>query len=276
MADRTETKSRTKTGFMITFFEEIKVRNEALFYFGLVNLIAACVMLLLAQFSQLKVYHVNAWYKPIKFALSIGIYSWSMAWYCHYLTSFNIRYFNIAIIVLLGFELLYIIVQAARGQLSHYNISTPLYGSLYVLMALAASLVTIYTLYVGVLFFKSSFPSLPVYYLWSIRLGIFIFVIFSFEGFVMGSRMTHTIGGMDGGPGLPFLNWSYRYGDPRIAHFIGMHALQMLPLLSFYLLRNTKAVFILTFLYTLLAFLTLVQALNGKPLVKRFERKSIK
>jgi hypothetical protein len=260
---------------MMAFIQELKIRNEALYYFGLLNFVAAILMILLAQFTSVKVYNVNAWYKPIKFALSIGMYAWTMAWYIYYLPSFNTGLFNIAIIVLLGFELVYIVLQAARGQLSHYNISTPFYASLYVLMALAASLVTIYTLYVGILFFKTPFPELPVYYLWSIRLGIIIFVVFSFQGFVMGSRMTHTIGGPDGEAGLPFLNWSYRYGDPRVAHFIGMHALQVLPLLSFYLLRNTRAVFIVSIVYALLATFTLIQALNGEPVKKEEKRGNV-
>jgi hypothetical protein len=254
---------------MMAFIQELKLRNEALFYFGVLNFTAAIIMLLLAQFTTVKVYNVSAWHKPIKFALSIGIYAWSMAWYCYYLQYFNISLFNLVIILLLGFELLYIALQAGRGQLSHYNVSTPWYAGLYVLMAVAASLVTIYTLYVGILFCKDAFPQLPVYYLWSIRLAIFIFVVFSFEGFVMGSRMSHTIGGPDGEAGLPFLNWSYRFGDPRIAHFIGMHALQFLPLISFYLLKNTRVVFIVAILYALLAVFTLVQALHGNPLVTK-------
>ncbi len=59
-----------------------------------------------------------------------------------------------------------------------------------------------------------------------------------------------------------------KYGDPRIAHFIGMHALQVLPLVSFYLLKNTKATILLSALYLLLAVYTLVQALQGKPFIK--------
>lgn len=250
------------------FLETLKLRNETLYYFGWCNLLFAIIFLLFTQISTTQVYNVSAWYKPFKFALSIGIYAWTMAWYCYYLPSFNINFFNWTVIVLLGFEIIYIAIQANKGQLSHYNLSTPVYSFLYVLMALAASLVTIYTAYVGILFFTNDFPSLPNYYVWAIRLGIIIFVIFSFEGFLMGSRLTHTIGGADGGEGVPILNWSTKYGDPRIAHFIGMHALQVLPILSFYLLKNTKATIFISVLYGLIAVITLVQALQGKPLFK--------
>jgi len=72
-----------------------------------------------------------------------------MGWYCYYLSNFNIKPFNWTIIILLGFEVLYIAFQAAKGQLSHFNVSTPLYSMLYTLMGLAAALVTIYTAYIG-------------------------------------------------------------------------------------------------------------------------------
>lgn len=89
-------------------------RNSALFYFGLANLLFSLVFLLLTQFTTTQVLGVNAWYKPFKFAASIGIYAWTMAWFCAYLpASFNINQFNTAIIVLLGFEIVYIVLQAA-------------------------------------------------------------------------------------------------------------------------------------------------------------------
>ncbi len=253
---------------MFEFIQNIKSRNETLFYFGLICLLFAMLFLLLTKLTTTQVYNVNAWFKPFKFAFSTFLFVWAMAWYCHYLTSFNISYFNWAVIILLGFEIIYIALQASRGKLSHYNISNGFYAAMYSLMAIAATVVTMYTAYVGILFCINKFPTLPNYYVWAIRLSIFIFVIFSLEGFVMGSKLTHTIGGEDGGPGIPLLNWSTKFGDPRIAHFIGMHALQVLPVISFYLLKNTKATFLLSILYFLLAVFTLIQALQGKPLFK--------
>jgi hypothetical protein len=253
---------------MLSFITELKVRNEAQFYFGLACTILALVFLILSKVSSVQVNNVSAWYKPFKFAASIAIYAFTMAWYCHYLSNFNTKLFNLVTISLLAFEIIYIAVQAGKVQLSHFNISTTFYSIMYNLMAVAASVVALYTAYVGVLFFTGDFPQLSTYYLWAIRWGLVLFVIFSFEGFLMGARLSHTIGGADGGPGLPVLNWSTKFGDPRIAHFIGMHALQVLPLLSYYMFQNTKATFITALLYFALAVFTLVQAVQGKPFVR--------
>lgn len=253
---------------MLDFIQNLKTRNETLFYFGLICLFFSIVFLILAKTTNTKVYEVNAWYKPFKFAFSTLTFAWAMLWYCHYLPNFNIKLFNWTVIILLGFEIFYIALQAGRGQLSHYNMSTPVYATLYSLMAMAATIVTLYTAYVGVLFFTNSFPELPNHYVWAIRLGILLFVIFSFEGFIMGSRLNHSVGALNNNSNIFILGWSKTVGDLRVAHFIGMHALQILPFLSFYVLKNNKATFVLALLYGLLALTSLIQALQGKPIMK--------
>ena len=246
----------------------LKLRNEALFYFGLTCFISAVLTLVAARVSHNQINGANAWYKPFKFALSLGIFCWTMGWYTGYLHSYSqVRIYNWAMIILLGFELFYITLQAARGQLSHYNVSSSLYTSLTVAMALAAIAATLYTGYIGVLFCTGEFPELPDYYLWAIRMGIFLFVIFAFEGAVMGANGSHTVGGSSDGDGLPLLNWSRKYGDLRIAHFVGMHALQVLPFLACYLFKDVRLIFISGFIYCALALFILAQALNSKPLI---------
>jgi hypothetical protein len=254
---------------MITFLSTLKYRNEALFYFGLVCLACALLFLIATKVSQVQITGVSAWYKPFKFALSIAIFCWTMGWFTWYLGQPGIiEWFTWTTIVLLGFELFYIAFQASRGQLSHFNQSSPLYIAFYALMGLAAMAVTLYTAYIGILFCSRNFPGLPDYYLWSIRLSIFLFVVFALEGAVMGARLSHTIGGPDGVEGLPVLGWSRKLGDLRIAHFVGMHALQVLPLLSFYVLKNVKLTLLAGTVYSIVALLVLVQALGGKALIK--------
>ncbi len=253
---------------MFNFIHTLILRNPTLFYFGLICLVAALVFLVLTRTSKIIVLNVNAWYKPFKFAFSTFLYAWAMAWYCYYLTDFNIQFFNWTTIVLLGFEIVYIAIQANKGQLSHFNLTTRFYATMYSLMAIAASLVTIYTAYIGVLFFNNNFPALPDYYVWSIRLGILIFVVFSFQGFLMGSTLNHSVGAKNDNSNMFIVGWSKKVGDLRVAHFIGMHALQVLPFISYYLLKNTTLTIIVALLYAALALFTLIQALQGKPLIK--------
>ena len=253
---------------MIEFIQQVKYRNETLFYYGLLCLLLSVIFILLTKFSNTQVYGVNAWYKPFKFAFSTFLFAWAMAWYCYYLPNFNINLFNWSVIILLGFEIFYIAFQASKGELSHYNVSSPVYAFLYSMMALAASLVTLYTAYVGLLFFIHSFPDLPDYYIWAIRLGIIIFVIFSFEGFAMGSRLNHSVGALNDNSNLFLIGWSKTVGDLRVSHFIGMYALQILPIVSYYGLKSTKLTIGLSVIYGLLALLTLIQALQGRPFIK--------
>jgi hypothetical protein len=252
---------------MLYFIHELKLRNEALFYFGFICLLFAVFCLVMTRVSTVEYQQVNAWNKPFKFAFSTFTLVWAMGWYMAYLPDYNPRFFNWSMIFLLGFEIVYITLMAAQGKASHFNVSTPTYAMLYSLMAFAASAAAAYVGYIGWLFFTRTIPDLPDYYVWSIRLGILIFVVFSFQGFLMGSRMNHSVGALNDNSNLFIVGWSRLVGDLRIAHFVGMHALQVLPLLSFYVVRGTKLTFVLAGVYALLATFTLVQALQGKPLL---------
>ena len=251
------------------FLLELKTRNELLFYFGAANLAMTVLFLVLSQITSIEVAGTNVWFKPIKFAVSIGTYSWTIAWFIHYLPQGSfVSTVSWLIVIMLGFEIAYIGIQAGRGQMSHFNLSNPVYTALYAAMAMAATVVSFITLILAVRFFTTPLPHLPDYYLWAIRLGLLLFFVFSMEGFVMGSRLTHTIGANSGGQTIPFLNWSRQYGDPRVAHFIGMHALQVLPITAYYILKDTKLVIGLSTVYSLIALYVLVQSLNGKPFLK--------
>jgi hypothetical protein len=253
---------------MMNFLQLLKFRNEPLCFFGAACFAAAILMLCVSRSHPIMVTGANAWYKPVKFALSIGTLCWTMAWYTYEIgLPLQVKYYSWAMITLLGYDLLYISIQAARGQTSHHNTGTLLYAALTAGLAIAAVAATLYTAYIGLLFWVKPLQELPKYYLWSIRLGIALFAIFALEGGLMGANGSHTIGGPDGETGLPFLGWSRKYGDPRIAHFIGMHALQLLPLLAWYVLKDKRLVFATAVIYAGLAIFVLIQAIGGKALI---------
>lgn len=247
---------------------EVRERNEVLFYLGLVCLVLAGVFGGLAMATETKVFGVNAWLKPLKFALSTWVYAWAMAWYVAYLPDFNATRFGWAVTLLLGFEVLYIAIQAGRGQLSHYNVSSAFYSAMFSLMAFAATAATLYTAYVGWLFVVTPLPDLPAYYVWSIRFGILIFCLFALQGFAMGSQLSHSVGAVNDNSNWFIVGWSRTVGDLRVAHFVGMHALQVLPLLSYHVLKSTKWTTVAAAVYFALAAFTLVQALQGVPFLK--------
>jgi hypothetical protein len=247
---------------------QLYLKNATLTVFGLLCFVGALVCLVLIRTTSTEVLGINAWIKPTKFFLSIGIFSLTMAWITAELPASGlITSYNWVLIGVMSFELIYIVLQANKGQLSHFNVSSGYHAFMFSMMGLSISILTLYTLVIGIRFFSPEID-LPVGYLWGIRLGIILFVIFAFEGALMGSRLSHTVGAPDGGEGLKFLNWSITHGDLRVAHFVGMHALQVLPLLGYFILKSEKGIFLVSGLYLLLSLFVLFQALNGKSVIK--------
>lgn len=249
------------------FLKTLKQRNALLFYFGLLCLLGAAVCTALVFSTSRQILGVNAFIKPTKFFLSIWIFSWTMGWFVYLLDKWRkVATYSWVLVVTMVIELVIITWQAANGRLSHFNISSPLHASLFQIMGVAITVLTLWTAYIGVLFFKQKRFKASDAYIWGIRLGIIFFVVFAFEGGVMAARLAHTVGAPDGGPGLTFINWSTQHGDLRIAHFIGMHALQIIPIFGFYVGRRPGQVLIFSLLYAALAFYILYQAIQGATL----------
>jgi hypothetical protein len=253
---------------MASFLETLKNRNVILYYFGGLCLVGTIVCSILAMTTSMQVLGINAFIKPAKFFVSIWLFAWTMGWYTGLLTQRRkIIIYSWGVVSAMVIELVIITGQAAMGKMSHFNITTFVNARLFDVMGFAITVLTIWTAYIGYLFFRHRPTSIEPAYLWGIRLGILLFVVFAFEGFTMAAKLSHTVGAPDGSPGLPVLNWSTRYGDLRIAHFFGMHALQLFPLFGYYIAKRPYQVILIAALYGGFVTLLLVQAFSGKPLL---------
>jgi hypothetical protein len=194
----------------------------------------ACVPLMLID--DRAVLGLDVWVKPQKFALSIAIFLATMAWLLtlHRLPATLSRVFAWVISAGALVEIVLISFQSARGVRSHFNIAQPLDGLIYGIMGVAIVIVTLLVLVVACSPFRASDaggPSgraLPL----GIRLGEWLFLAGCAWGMYMAPKTGHSVGGVDGGPGLPYVNWSTRHGDTRIAHFVLLHALQSMPIVG--------------------------------------------
>lgn len=261
-------------GFEI--FRELYRRSKILTVTGWIHVVLLAGMLVILPFDSRLVMGINPWIKPIKFAASITIFVWTLAWLIQYprLSSGKRGIITWGISISMLVEIACIAGQAARGTTSHYNQSTPLDTAIFAVMGLTIVFSSVLVVVLLISFLRGKFDIAPPY-LWGIRSGLVIFLLASAIGGVMIAHKGHAVGVEDGGPGLPFVNWSTTGGDLRVPHFLGLHALQLLPILGFLIsLRSgwtmsqrTTLVLALSGVYAVLVGLLYWQASLGLPLL---------
>ena len=257
---------------------EIYRRNRVLAVIGWLHLLALVVLVLIAPFDTRTITGINPWIKPLKFLVSITVYVWTLAWFLEYLSPYRrlVRLITWGTSLVFVGEMVCIIMQAARGATSHFNVKTPFDAAVFSTMGMLIFVNTLLVLLTLILFARPNAQLAPAY-LWGIRLGLLLFFLGSLEGVAMIENMAHTVGQADGGPGLPFVNWSTRAGDLRVAHFFSFHALQLLPLAGYGLSRlktdwptRRQVACIVTLALIYLAGVSLIfwQAMRGRPLLE--------
>lgn len=185
------------------------------------------------------------WAKPCKFAFSFGLYAVTWAW----MHSMQRRYrrfgWHLATVAAVActLEVAVVLLQTVRGHRSHFNVSTPFDTAMWTIMGSSIVVLWVVNLVGTVLLMLERHVDRPA--MLALRLGSLITI----GGMTIAFLMTwgtdeqranppmeiigaHSVGVPDGGPGMAVTGWSTTGGDLRIPHFLGIHALQALPLLA--------------------------------------------
>jgi hypothetical protein len=250
---------------------ELRHRDPLLFWTGAVMLLAFIVVALISIGDTRTVLGINPWIKPMKFLTSVTMFMWTIAWFMPEARDGRARkVVSWTIALMMSGEILAIVYQAARGTQSHFNHRTAFDAMIFSAMGVMIMINTVATA-VFLWILRRDTPPQRAGYIWGIRLGLIVFLLASAEGGLIVANNAHTVGAPDGGAGLPFVNWSTTHGDLRVAHFVGMHALQGLPLLGFFLDRNRiparNLLFAVSILWLAVMGGLLIMAMQGRPLL---------
>lgn len=227
---------------MIPLIPSIKNRFPFLHYTALLHLVAFVLVCLAIIIDDRELLGVNVWIKPAKFLVSTFIFLWTVGWYLKFypFREKTKTWIANSFSILMFVENSVISLQAGRGVRSHYNVSSAFDATLFSAMGLAIGSITLLVFWIFIKSFSSKLQ-LNSGMKWSIRIAWFAFLFASLVGSLMIRQLAHNVGVPDGGVGLPFLNWSTSGGDLRIAHFFGLHAIQVIPLFAFFSYKKIES-----------------------------------
>ncbi|MDX3505554.1 hypothetical protein PV689_26875 [Streptomyces sp. ATCC51928] len=236
------------------------------------------------------------WAKPFKFSVSFVAYCLTLAWMLTLLTRGRRigRWAGHVVVLTSLVEMVIITVQVVRGKRSHFNTATAFDSALWNTMGMTIVVLWAATLVIAVLLLRTRIADRAEAL--AVRGGLLI----ALAGAALGLLMTlpsesqqavgnldasdaigaHSVGVPDGGPAMALTGWSTTGGDLRAPHFVGMHALQLIPLLLIALvllaprfapLRDAgvrlRLVRVAVAGYAALVALITWQALRGQPLI---------
>jgi hypothetical protein len=257
---------------------------------GILMLVVAGASLVGVLIDPRMITGAPAWLKPFKFAISTSVYSLTLAWIFTFLLERprlrRVVGWTTAIVFVL--EVAIIDMQAWRGTASHFNVSTTRDMVLFFLMGSAILLQTLVSVAVAIALWRQRFEDRALG--WALRIGMTLTIAGALTGPLMtrpteaqlararaGERMAvvgaHSVGGLDGGPGVPVTGWSREHGDLRVPHFIGLHAVQVLALIGVLSRRwrkpesvRVRAILGAGASYALLFLLLIWEALRGQSI----------
>lgn len=228
---------------------------------------------------------IALWTKPLKFHFSAALHLATFALLVRLMPEPQRTAKWLAVLAFVSaaatiFEVFLIDMQAMRGVHSHFNFSTQKDVSIYQMMGVAAVILTLPALILGIRywFLPSSnllTPGLKLGAALGLTMGFILTLLIA--GYMSSLPTGHWVGTQPtDADGVPIFGWSRTGGDLRVPHFFATHLMQILPLVGWLLdklLKGQKRNVILSVSITSLILVgltiwTFIQAMQGQPFVK--------
>jgi hypothetical protein len=208
--------------------------SPALWYTVVAMIIGTVVCIVLQQLDPRLINGANVWMKPAKFFFSLAVQFATVAWALQFFSTAErvsrvVRWSIAAMLAAGWIEMAYIIIRASRAEASHFNTATPEAALLYSIMGIGAVTISATAGYIGWRIWRHRQNGL-----WTEAAALGLMagaVLGTIAGAYMSAQTGHGVGGdVTDATGTGFFGWSTTGGDLRIAHFVGLHAAQIVPL----------------------------------------------
>ena len=203
---------------------------------------------------------VAIWIKPFKFFASLAVLGATVLVLLAQLPrgGRGRRFIEVGWSIAAIAEMLGIAGQAARGTMSHFNITTPSDGVAFSVMGAMIGVMQAALIVLAVQLARARLTDRVLAA--GLRWGLAVLILGTLvSGIAMVSPVDraahvtvaakygitsmgggHAIGAPDDVPGLPVVGWSTLGGDLRPAHFLAIHALQVLALFGWWMSRRKR------------------------------------
>ena len=214
---------------MKSVWQSLSGSSKFLVNYGLIMFIALIFTYAWSLNDDRLIRDVGVWVKPMKFMAATSIFALTTVWVLQIAHS-NIdqtEVFTYIIALLVStslFEVVYISYQASHGEASHYNVGDPFHAFMFSVMGIAAVGLTASQAWLAWEIWKEQRGAGMRVETLGVIIGLSLtFILSTISGFMLGGNQPPA------GQGLPIVGWHY-YKDIRPAHFLGVHAQQLIPL----------------------------------------------
>jgi hypothetical protein len=290
-----QTEARARIPGPRGLFERAWASSRPLTFVGTSMMLVLVVALIGLLVDPRVITGAPAWLKPMKFAISISIYCFTLLWLLSFVRGRPRLVILISWVTAISLfvEMALIAGAAALGTTSHFNVSTPSHAAVWYTMSAFVVLIWTMNLLTAVFLLLQRMPD-PAF-AWALRLGLVVSLVGMGVAYFMTSETpaqeraaeaagteapiqgAHSVGVEEGGPGLTVTGWSTTGGDLRVPHFIGLHGLQALPLFGYLLVlfapgwlrtrHRVALVWTAGLSYLCLVVVLTWQALRGQPVI---------
>jgi hypothetical protein len=210
---------------------------------------------------------VSVWEKPAKFFLSLIVQAATVGWAISLLPkpARGVKTATWLFVFAVIIEMVYMVYRASRGEASHFNVSTGFAAIMYAMMGVGSLTLVSTSAFVGWRVWQQRGSNLMHE---AAGFGLmFGALLGTIAGAYLSSHTSHWIGGdQTDVTGLGFFHWSTTGGDLRVAHFIGLHTSQALPLAA--LSGNKWVVYGVAALCAIAMSIAFAMATMGMPILR--------